>query len=165
MTGEPALSTTAVAGSPVGAYAITAAPGTLQSANYSFTFATGTLRVLYRWDGYLQPINDTAHMQSTMSLFKAGQTVPAKFDIKDAAGLVVQQAVNPGFNYGLIGACTVASPEALDATYLPSTAAVYTFNGGHYQYNWSTKGLGPGLYRIQARLNDGTPQFVDICLR
>ena len=30
--------------------------------NYSITLVPGTLRVLYRWDGYLQPINDTAHM-------------------------------------------------------------------------------------------------------
>ena len=41
---------------------------------------------------------------------------------------------------------------------------VYTLNGGHYQYNWSTKNVPVGLYRIFAKLNDGTTQSVDICL-
>ena len=35
-----------------------------------------------------------------MSRFKAGQTIPAKFDLKDANGVTVTQAVNPTFNYG-----------------------------------------------------------------
>ncbi len=39
-----------------------------------------------------------------MSKFKLGQTIPAKFDIKDANGVVVQQSVSPTFNLALIGA-------------------------------------------------------------
>jgi GH25 family lysozyme M1 (1,4-beta-N-acetylmuramidase) len=46
VTGGPALTTTATAGSPPGLYAITAGPGTLAAANYQFTFADGTLTVL-----------------------------------------------------------------------------------------------------------------------
>ena len=48
------------------------------------------LVVLYGWDGFLQPINDTAHALVPMSKFKAGQTIPAKF-VLDATGAVVQQ--------------------------------------------------------------------------
>lgn len=44
-TGAPALATTAQTGSSAGAYPITAAIGTLNSANYSFTFVPGTLTV------------------------------------------------------------------------------------------------------------------------
>jgi autotransporter-associated beta strand protein len=43
--GTPALTTTADTNSPVGTYAITAAPGSLTSTNYSFVFTNGTLTV------------------------------------------------------------------------------------------------------------------------
>jgi DNA-binding beta-propeller fold protein YncE len=45
VTGAPLVTTTAVASSPVGIYHISAAAGTLLAANYTFTFATGTLTV------------------------------------------------------------------------------------------------------------------------
>jgi hypothetical protein len=45
-TGAPALSTTATASSPPGAYPIDISQGTLAAANYTFTFVNGTLDVL-----------------------------------------------------------------------------------------------------------------------
>jgi sugar lactone lactonase YvrE len=45
VTGQPSLSLTGSAPFSVGTHAIVAAKGTLQSANYIFTFATGTLTV------------------------------------------------------------------------------------------------------------------------
>ena len=44
------------------------------------------------------------------------------------------------------------------------SGAAYTYNGGQYQYNWSTKGLTAGEYRIYANLADDTKRYVDICL-
>jgi hypothetical protein len=40
----------------------------------------------------------------------------------------------------------------------------YAWDGSQYHYNWSTKGLTAGEYRIYANLADGTKQYVDICL-
>jgi hypothetical protein len=40
----------------------------------------------------------------------------------------------------------------------------YVWDGSQYQYNWSTKNLTAGEYRIFANLADGTVQHVDICL-
>ena len=45
VTGAPSLTTTAATASPPGTYPITAAPGTLAAANYTFTFVNGTLTV------------------------------------------------------------------------------------------------------------------------
>jgi hypothetical protein len=45
VTGKPKLTTSATSKSPVGAYAITVATGTLTAANYAFTFKNGTLTV------------------------------------------------------------------------------------------------------------------------
>ena len=124
---------------------ITAALGTLTSANYTFVFNNGThfLTVLYEWDGFLQPINDTAHDLGIMSRFKAGQTIPAKFDLKDANGVTVTQAVNPMFGFALIGAsCGTSAPDSIDFPEPPSSVPVYTLNGGHYQYQLEHEGRG-----------------------
>ena len=49
-------------GAAVGAYQIlaTAAIGAAV-VNYDITYVNGELKVLFGWDGFLQPINDTAH--------------------------------------------------------------------------------------------------------
>jgi hypothetical protein len=60
--------------------------------------------------------------------------------------------------------CGASALEPTVLEYLTSTLPIYTLNGGHYQYNWNTKGVPAGLYRIFATLNDGTTQSVDICL-
>jgi hypothetical protein len=154
------------AGEAVGTYTISATLAPLAVlGNYDITYNTAKFDILYRWDGFLQPINDTAHDVVVMSKFKAGQTIPAKFDLKDANGVIVAQSVNPTFNYALIGgACAATETDTLDLQYPPSSLPIYTLTGGHYQYNWSTKGLPMGLYRVFAKLNDGTTQSVDICL-
>ena len=41
---------------------------------------------------------------------------------------------------------------------------MYKWDGAQYHYNWSTKGLTAGEYRIFANLADGTKPYVDICL-
>jgi hypothetical protein len=126
-------------------------------ANYS---------VNYSWQGFLQPINDTAHqVGATQSKFKLGQTVPAKFVLRDAAGVSVQQESNPAFLIsGNIGACaSYATLETTDAG-APDTLPVYKWDGAQYHFNWSTKGLSGGVYRIYAKLADGNQPWVDICL-
>jgi hypothetical protein len=45
VTGAPALTTTATSTSPVGAYTITAARGTLKAANYNFVFVNSVLDI------------------------------------------------------------------------------------------------------------------------
>jgi hypothetical protein len=160
-------STGAAPGAAIGSYPIVPSAATGSAVgNYTITYGNGTLKVLYLWDGFLQPINDTAHDLTTMSKFKQGQTVPAKFDLKDVNGNPVTQTGNPTFNFAKIGAsCTTyVEPETLDMNYPASTVPVYTLNGGHYQYNWSTKSLQAGLYTIFANLADGTTRSVNICL-
>ena len=57
------------------------------------TSKTCSYSVKYGFSGFLQPINDTAHMISLgpdVSTFKAGSTVPVKFYLTDANGNRVQ---------------------------------------------------------------------------
>jgi hypothetical protein len=127
-----------------------------------------TFAVDYRWDGFLQPINDTAHRQGAESVFKLGSTVPAKFQLKTLGGTVVQAATLPTFTRSTgLGACnqqlSIEFPDA-DPGF---TGTTFRWDGTaqQYIYNWSTKGLKAGEYRIFANLDDRTKGFVDICLQ
>ncbi|MGI9156196.1 MAG: MBG domain-containing protein, partial [Marmoricola sp.] len=167
VTGE--YSTTATPSSPVGDYPITAsAVGTEAAlANYDIKLVNGTLRVVYGWDGFLQPINDTAHQVGVYeSKFKLGQTIPVKFTLKDASGNVVQQVGNPTFSRSdYLGVCDTNATLDSVPTVSADGGASFALNGSQYQYNWSTKTVKQaGEYRIFANLADGTSQSVNICL-
>ncbi|MBI4088994.1 PxKF domain-containing protein [Candidatus Kaiserbacteria bacterium] len=154
ITGAPDCATTATATSPAGKYPITCSLGTLSSEKYEFTtFVPGTLTIQYRWDGFLQPIKDTAHQvgQST-SIFKSGSTVPVKFQLKNINGTPVQAATAPIW----------LAPQAgmSDGVYKWDNAAQ------QYVYNWSTKGLLAGYwYRIFAQLDDGNIYYATVGLK
>ncbi|MDP2665480.1 MAG: PxKF domain-containing protein, partial [bacterium] len=151
--GTPNCTTTATVASPAGEYPITCSLGTLSSEKYEFTtFVPGTLTVQYRWDGFLQPINNTAHQvgQNT-SVFKGGSTVPVKFQLKDVNGTPVKATTAPVW----------LSPQAgiSDGVYKWDSSAQ------QYVYNWSTKGLAAGWYKISAQLDDGNIYSVTIGLK
>jgi hypothetical protein len=162
--GALAFQTLATAASPVGPYDVT--PSGLTSSNYAITFVKGTLAILYGWNGFLQPINDTAHQTGVNeSKFKLGQTIPTKFVITDATGTVVTQSSNPTFaRSGNRGSCDSTATLESVATIAADTVAEFRLTGGQYLYGWSTKGLTAGEYRIYADLADGSSPYVDICL-
>ena len=114
-------------------------------------------------DGYLQPINDTAHTGLVESKFKLGQTIPAKFQLKDALGNVVQQVGNPTFSKTFVGNCGQAVADTADPV-TPDPGSAFTWDGSQYHFNWSTKGLNGGEYRITATLADAEKVSVNICL-
>ncbi len=137
--------------------------------NYSITLVPGTLRVLYRWDGYLQPINDTAHMQANESKFKFGQTIPVKFAIKKADGTVVQQAGEPDVHLWLRRGDLRVHPRSRDSCpqIRPRPQARPSLRLGRLEVPVQLEHQGAdeaGEYRIFANLVDGTRRHVDICL-
>ena len=158
---QPTCATNYTTSSPVGTYT-TSCTGAV-ALNYTITLVGGSFKVLFRWDGFLQPINDTAHDIGTMSKFKLGQTIPAKFDLKDVNGNVVPQIGNPIFNYALIGLRSRRGGH-----YRGCVSAIHGL--GLYAQRWPLpvqlehERPGAGLYRIKAALSDGTTQSVDICL-
>lgn len=113
----------------------------------------------YKWDGFLQPINDTKyHPDQSQSVFKGGSTVPVKFQIKDFSGNIIVSSVTPKW----------LVPEKLSPMSSPVsesvTSTTATFGSDfrwdsasqQYIYNWSTKGLTSGYwYKISAKLDDG----------
>jgi hypothetical protein len=88
-----------------------------------------------------------------------------RFSIYNAVGSAVQQTQNPTFTKSANrGACDASTAHEDPSTLTPDAAAEYKYTGGQYLYNWSTKGLTAGEYRIYANLADGTKPYVDICL-
>jgi hypothetical protein len=132
------------------------------------TILTGTYTVTYRFDGFLQPINDTAHQVGvSTSVFKAGSTVPVKLQLKDANGKVVQSAAAPVWITPVRGSATSAPVD--EASY-PATAdsgAAYRYDATaqQYIYNWKTANTGGNYWRIGVKLDDGQTYYVNIGLR
>lgn len=125
----------------------------------------------YTFDGFRQPINDTAHAQTCgspcpVSVFKAGSTVPVKFQLKDANGAVVQSATLPIWATPVQGGATTAPIDESVYSGPATSGNAFRWDGTQYVYNWSTKGLAPGFYyRITAILDDRTRKSVYIGLR
>jgi len=150
----------------VGTFTYTAS-ATDRAGNISTVSAT--YRVIYRFDSFLQPINDTAHDTGlATSIFKGGSTVPAKFQLKKADGTIVQTATAPQWLIPAKGSPTSAAVDENVYTDPASGGSTYRWDttGQQYIYNWSTKGLAIGYYhRIGVQLDDGQTYYVNIGLK
>jgi hypothetical protein len=170
VTGAPTCATTATSGSSVGVYPITCTIGALSSEKYDFaTFTTGTLTIIYKWSGFMQPINDTTYNPTqSPSVFKGGSTVPVKFQLKKANGTIIQASTSPIWLSPQKGSAMSASID--ESVYsVPATGGTtyrYDATTQQYIYNWSTKGLAAGYwYRVYAKLEDGNIYSVVVGLR
>jgi hypothetical protein len=77
----------------------------------------------------------------------------------------VQQAAAPMFSRsGNLGTCDINATSDQAEAVTADPGMTYSWDGSKYHYNWSTKNLTAGEYRIYANLADGTKQYVDICL-
>jgi hypothetical protein len=170
VTGSAACSTTATSTSAIGTYPITCTVGSLSFDKYIFqTFVPGTLSVVYRYDGFLQPINDIVYQSGqSASVFKGGSTIPVKFQLKRADGTLVQASSVPVWVVPVRGAALAATVNESVTSTTTSAGDVYKWDSDskQYIYNWSTKGLAVGYwYTIFTKLDDGTIYSIKIGLK
>lgn len=179
-TGAPVCVTTATASSTPGAYPITCTIGTLTSDHYAFTsFVAGTLTIQYRCDGFGDPINDHGHHVkyvgsaddtdqpgANLSIFKAGSTIPVKFSLLDASGVVQIATTSPIWYAPVRGGSMSKSVDESVFSEPSTTGAFYALSGAQWRYNWSTKSLSSGYwYRVYAKLGNGQVCSVTVGLR
>jgi hypothetical protein len=171
LSGVDSPATVAVAGGTglgVGAFTATCSGATDDAGNLAAP-VTATYYVNYRWDGFLQPINDTAHQVGLqLSVFKAGSTVPAKFQLKQADGTIVQATSLPQWLAPVKLNSMSATVDEGVYTDSPTAGSYYRWDSTaqQYIYNWSTKGLQAGYwYKIFAKFDDGSTKYVIIGLR
>ncbi len=126
-------------------------------------------QVIYRVDGFSQPINDPNICGATcaMSVFKGGSTVPVKFQLKDANGVVVQSTTTPAWYTPTKGVSSTLPISESTYSDTPTTGITYRWDGSaQYIYNWGTKGLATNAYwTIGVTLDDGTSHLVVVNLR
>lgn len=127
---------------------------------------TGTYKVVYKFDGFLQPINDTAHQVGiSTSVFKAGSTIPVKFQLKNAAGTAVQSAAAPTWLTPVKGGAMTLPIDETVQTVSADSGSSFRYDTGQYIYNWKTPGTGGAYHQIGVKLDDGQTYYVNIGLR
>ncbi|OCA87910.1 hypothetical protein A8F94_08750 [Bacillus sp. FJAT-27225] len=120
-----------------------------------------TYTIVYNYSGILQPIN-----QNGSSIFKAGSTVPVKFQLRDAQGGFVSSAIAT-ISFKKVGAEAQGNVIEAVSTSAATTGNLFRYNATSNQYifNLSTKGYEKGQYNITITLNDGKSYTVEIGLK
>ena len=129
-------------------------------------YRPGTLRIIYNdRDGhrFLQPINMTVPRSS----FRAGSTIPAKFQLFLADGVTPISTVAAEISVTRLSSSssTAVNEELIE---LPSDAGKlfrYDPVAQQYVFNLGTRGWNTGTYRITAQLGDGNPVTADVEVR
>jgi len=124
---------------------------------------TRTVNVVYKFGGILQPINADGS-----SIFKLGSTVPVKFQLQDASGAFVTDAVariyllkiSDGINGTEVEENAVSTSAATTGNFFR-----YDSTNNQYIFNLATKGLSIGTWKIRIELDDGTSKYVQISLK
>jgi hypothetical protein len=127
-----------------------------------------TLHVGYKWTGFLQPVTNTAHDLGTASVFNAGSTVPVKFQLKNAAGVVAQATYMPVWIQPAdLGTTSTASTATSPTT--PATVGgsfKWDAAGQQYVFTWQTPKSGAShYYRIGVQLDSGDTYTTLIVLK
>jgi hypothetical protein len=101
-------------------------------------------------------------------VFKGGSTIPVKFQLRKADGIIVQASTLPIWLPPQKGSVMSASIDesVYSVSAMGGTTYRYDATTQQYIYNWSTKGLAAGYwYRIYVKLEDGTIQSVVVGIK
>jgi hypothetical protein len=124
---------------------------------------------LYKFSGFLQPINDPSIQPgAAMSTVKTGSTLPVKFQLRDAAGKLIQAKSTPQWLTPVRGGATTAPVNETAGTDVATTDGFFRWDAvaQQYIYNWQTKGLiANSTYKIGVRFDDGQTFYVSVGLR
>ena len=133
-------------------------------ANYDFNFETGTLFIQYDFGGFLPPIDKVPG-----NLFKLRSTIPVKFQLTDADGEFIDNAVARIMVAKISNG--VANGEAVEVEGESSGAANsgnlfrYDYDDDQYIFNLGTRNLSKGTWLIIVYLDDDTMHSVEIGLK
>jgi hypothetical protein len=121
---------------------------------------TFEVKVIYSWSGVLQPI----HADGS-SVFKVGSTVPVKFQLTGASAGINNALAK--FSYAKLSSSLAGGVNEPTSTTAPTTGNLFRYdpNTQQYIFNWSTKGLTTGAYRLQIDLGDGVSRSINVGLK
>lgn len=120
-------------------------------------------RVVYRFDGFAQPVNDPG---PPVSVFKARSTVSVALVLKRANGTTVAPVSKPVWVSPVRGARTSAAVNEAVSNVKGTSGSTFVLRDGVWRFDWSTTGVAAGyLYRLGVRLDDGTTRYVTVGVR
>lgn len=142
---------------PLGTTTVTcsAADAAGNTAEGSFNVA-----VTYSWSGVLRPIN-----QDGTSVFKQGSTVPVKFKLTGASAGITDAVAKLYLAKISDGVAGPESEAVSSASATTGNAFRYDASEGQYIFNWGTKGLTAGTYRLRIDLGDAVTRTVNVALK
>ncbi|WP_079506043.1 PxKF domain-containing protein [Mesobacillus jeotgali] len=128
--------------------------GNIETQEFTYT-------VEYNFGGVLQPINSNGS-----SIFKAGSTVPVKFQLTDFSGAYVSSA-NASISIAKVNESVQGTVTESIVTSTANTGNEFRYDpaANQYIYNLSTKGLSTGTYLITVKLDDKTAYTVKMSLK
>jgi hypothetical protein len=116
---------------------------------------TATFAVVYNFIGFLPPISNDGS-----GVFKLGRTIPVKFQLTDAKGILISTSVAHLTVQMLSGGTPVGTPIDASAPGNADVGDLFRFDGTQYIFNLSTRLLTVGTWQFQARLDDATVHTV-----
>jgi Galactose oxidase, central domain len=117
---------------------------------------TVTYNVQYNFIGFLPPIAN-----GVMNAAKGGQTIPVKWQLRDASGTLISD-LSTLSSMKLVGvACSAGAVSLPDDTVDTTGGTVFRFDGTQFIYNWKTSKGWNGCLELQVTLNDGTVHSAD----
>jgi hypothetical protein len=133
----------------VGAFAA-ACSGAVDIAGNSAPSLTANYTVAYAFSGFLPPVGPSNE-------FKLGSTIPLKWQLRDASGNYINRlnAVQT-LQLSYLGVCSGSTGNTVDLETTGATGLRYDASSNQFIFNWQTKGLPSGCYRITLSLDDAT---------
>lgn len=118
-----------------------------------------TYKVEYNFGGILQPL-------SNGSTYKAGSTIPVKFQLTDVSGTYITNAVAT-ITYAKVNNNVADNELVATSTSASSTGNQFRYDStaNQYIFNLSTKGISTGTYQVSITLNDGNTKKVQFSLK
>ena len=141
-------------GGTVGSITVTCSGAADKAGNQQGVTATATYSVVYARTAFLEPIPAEANYLNRT--FKAGSTIPVKFQLRDATGAIITNAVAKISFTKESSATGGDTPESINLVADSGNTFRYSVDGQQYIFNLATTKLQTGTFRITATLNDGT---------
>jgi alpha-galactosidase len=114
----------------------------------------------YDYSGLTEPINNNG-----LSLFNSGSTIPVKFQLRDAKGIFVTNAIAKLYIARVTDNVAGEENEAVSTAVSDGNTFRYDSTSNQYIFNLNTKNLTAGTYQIRVDFGDGTLNTARIELR
>ena len=121
------------------------------------TLPAGGQAVVRTWDfvGFAQPVDNDTALSTVLNRVKAGQTVPLRWRVLDAAGQPVTNLALAQASVASLNCATGTGVDELEQV-AASPSGLQNLGDGYYQLNWkSDKSYGGSCKRLRLDIGDG----------